>query len=83
AGLGTLVQSSPRLLTVATLGGAAFLAAYGLLAARRALHPGILVAADDGSANKHGGLGLKATRAAALAFTFLNPHVYLDTVVLV
>lgn len=78
AGLGTLVQSSPRLLTVATLGGAAFLAVYGLLAARRALHPGVLVAAGDGS-----GKGLKATLAAALAFTFLNPHVYLDTVVLV
>ncbi|QCI65048.1 LysE/ArgO family amino acid transporter [Phreatobacter stygius] len=78
AGLGTLVQSSPRLLTVATLGGAAFLAAYGWLAARRAFHPGSLVAAGNGAAD-----GLKATLATALALTFLNPHVYLDTVVLV
>ena len=77
AGLGTLVRSSPGLLTVATLGGATFLAAYGALAARRALNPGTLVAA----AGHAGDLG--ATIAAALAFTWLNPHVYLDTVVLV
>ena len=77
AGLGTLVQSSPGLLTVATLGGATFLAAYGVLAARRALNPGTLVAAAG-----HAG-DLRATIAAALAFTWLNPHVYLDTVVLV
>ena len=73
AGLGGLVARSPTLLTVATLGGAAFLLAYGLLAARRALRPARLTAAEEGEA----GLG------RAVAFTFLNPHVYLDTVVLV
>ena len=78
AGLGTLVQSSPRLITAATLGGALFLAGYAVKAARRALAPGRLTA---GNGAAPGGLG--QVLAAALAFTFLNPHVYLDTVVLV
>jgi L-lysine exporter family protein LysE/ArgO len=78
AGLGTLVQSSPLLIATATLGGALFLAAYGVKAALRALDPGQLTA-DAGAAPA----GLGPTLAAALAFTFLNPHVYLDTVVLV
>lgn len=77
AGLGGLVARSPVLLTVATLGGAAFLLAYGLLAAKRALRPARLTAAEEGEA------GLGRVVAATLAFTFLNPHVYLDTVVLV
>lgn len=77
AGLGTVVARSPQLLTVATLGGAAFLLAYGLMAARRALTPSRLTAAPAGEA------GLGRVIAATLAFTFLNPHVYLDTVVLV
>lgn len=78
AGLGTLVSASPVLLAVATWGGALFLLAYGLMAARRALHPGRLEAARDGAATD-----LRRVVAATLAFTFLNPHVYLDTVVLV
>jgi L-lysine exporter family protein LysE/ArgO len=77
AGLGTLVSASPVLLAVATLGGAVFLAAYAVKAARRALAPGSLAAAPPAD----GDLG--RTVAATLAFTFLNPHVYLDTVVLV
>jgi L-lysine exporter family protein LysE/ArgO len=77
AGLGRLVQSAPSLLTFVTLAGAAFLFAYGVVAFRRALHPGQLLAAKPGEA------GLAATIAACLAFTFLNPHVYLDTVVLI
>jgi len=77
AGLGTLVSASPVLLAVATLGGAAFLAAYAVKAALRALSPGSLAAAAAEEAD------LGRTVAATLAFTFLNPHVYLDTVVLV
>ncbi|MCZ8316636.1 LysE/ArgO family amino acid transporter [Phreatobacter sp.] len=77
AGLGTLVSASPVLLTVATLGGATFLAVYAVKAALRALSPGSLEAASRDEAD------LGRTVAAALAFTFLNPHVYLDTVVLV
>lgn len=77
AGLGRLVQSSPELLTVVTLAGAAFVFLYGAIAFRRALHPGRLLATAAEEA------GLAATVAAGLAFTFLNPHVYLDTVVLI
>ncbi|MBP0573214.1 LysE family transporter, partial [Mycobacterium tuberculosis] len=61
----------------ATFGGAAFLFVYGFVAARRAMRPGTLEAAGNG------GAGLMPTLAICLGFTFLNPHVYLDTVVLV
>lgn len=77
AGLGTLVATSPRLITAVAAGGALFLFAYAALAFARAARPGTLRAASTGAD------GLKAAVAACLAFTFLNPHVYLDTVVLV
>ena len=76
-GLGTLVHEAPALLTVVSLGGAAFLAVYGLLSFRRALRPGALAPAERVTP------GLAATVATCLALTFLNPHVYLDTVVLI
>lgn len=77
AGLGTLVARSPVLIGVVTLGGAVFLFAYAVMAFRRAFHPDVLHAAR-GAAE-----GMKAAVATCLAFTFLNPHVYLDTVLLV
>jgi L-lysine exporter family protein LysE/ArgO len=58
-------------------GGAAFLLCYAVLAARRALRPGAL-GADAGGA----GVPAATALATALALTWLNPHVYLDTVVL-
>ena len=75
-GLGTLITTRPALVTIATWGGAAFLLWYASVALRRALAPEALVAGDgrDG--------GLKAAVLTCLGFTFLNPHVYLDTVVL-
>ena len=76
AGLGTLVSSSPMLVKAVSVGGAAFLFAYAAIAFRRAWRPQALHAAGTGGGN------LKAAIAACLAFTFLNPHVYLDTVVL-
>lgn len=76
AGLGALVTSHPAALTVTRVGGAAFLAVMGFAAARRALRPGHLAAASAAPAAR-GGVVL-----ACLGFTFLNPHVYLDTVVL-
>lgn len=76
AGLGTLIATSPRLIAAVTVGGALFLFAYAALAFSRAARPGALHAAKTGAD------GLKAAVAACLAFTFLNPHVYLDTVVL-
>jgi L-lysine exporter family protein LysE/ArgO len=76
AGLGTLVQQSPTLLSVVTVGGTIFLFVYGAQSFLRAIRPGTLEP-ERGSAGK-----LSAAIAACLAFTFLNPHVYLDTVLL-
>lgn len=76
AGLGTLVSSSPLLIQLVTLAGAAFLFAYAAIAFYRAWRPQALHATGSGRTS------LKAAIAACLAFTFLNPHVYLDTVVL-
>ena len=76
AGGGALVQQYPVALEVARIGGALFLAAYALFAARRALHPAAMLPLDAPS------LSLPAALATCFGFTFLNPHVYLDTVVL-
>ncbi|MEZ0340483.1 LysE/ArgO family amino acid transporter [Mycobacterium sp. pV006] len=76
AGLGALIAAHPGVLTVATYGGAAFLIGYAVLAARRALRPGTLTPADSAPA------GLTGAVLTCLALTFLNPHVYLDTVIL-
>ncbi len=76
AGLGTLIAASPRLIAVVTVGGAAFLLAYAAIALRRALRPSAMQAAARGEER------LRPAVLACLAFTFLNPHVYLDTVVL-
>ncbi len=76
-GLGSLIQGSPVLLEVFRWGGALFLLVYGALAARRAwLGPDQAL-----HANKQGA-SLSATLGSTLAMTYLNPHVYLDTVVL-
>ncbi|HEX6337723.1 MAG TPA: LysE/ArgO family amino acid transporter [Jiangellaceae bacterium] len=76
AGLGALVTAHPVVTEVIRYGGAAFLIGYGLLAVRRASRPGTLVASDQASGT------LRAALLTCLGFTFLNPHVYLDTVVL-
>lgn len=76
AGFGALVAAHPDIVTLTTLGGAAFLIGYGLLAVRRAAKPGTLTPADAAPAR------LTAVLATCLALTFLNPHVYLDTVIL-
>ena len=76
-GLGAIVASSPGAVRVVSVAGAVFLAAYSVLAFRRALRPGALEAATRGET------ALWPAILACLAFTFLNPHVYLDTVLLV
>jgi len=74
-GMGALVQAAPVAMVVVRMLGAAFLVVYGLWAARRALRPGTLVVtgASDGT-------GLRVAVGTVLALTWLNPHVYLDTV---
>ena len=76
AGFGALIRSAPTLLSVARYGGALFLLVYGAMAARRALRPQTM------QVDPSVGASLGAAMAACLAFTFLNPHVYLDTVIL-
>ncbi len=76
-GLGSLVQAAPGLLDLMRIGGAGFLLVYGLLAARRAWRPSVIDADPAG-----GPTSLRTTIATCLALTWLNPHVYLDTVIL-
>lgn len=76
AGFGSLVAASPILLAVVGLGGAAFLGAYGVHAFRRALRPGALSPLEAPAAP------FLRTMITVAALTFLNPHVYLDTVML-
>jgi L-lysine exporter family protein LysE/ArgO len=75
-GFGALITTHPDIVTIARLGGAAFLVSYGLLAARRASKPSTLTPSQTAPARLAGVL------LTCLALTFLNPHVYLDTVVL-
>ena len=78
AGLGAIIEQSPLALTVIRIGGAAFLFWYAIVALRRAMNPEAMDVAGKGGQGS-----LKAALATCLAFTFLNPHVYLDTVLLV
>jgi L-lysine exporter family protein LysE/ArgO len=76
-GIGTLVEQAPVVLDVVKWGGVAFLLGYAALALRRAVRTEVLRAGESGAGSS---LGAALTMAAAL--TFLNPHVYLDTVLL-
>jgi len=77
AGFGALVTALPWLSPAMRYGGALFLAAYGLrsLWAAWRNRSGLDPAADEPKS-------LGATVLTCLAFTWLNPHVYLDTLVL-
>jgi L-lysine exporter family protein LysE/ArgO len=79
-GFGALVIRFPALTAVAAWGGAAFLLVYGALAFRSALKPGVLHAEAPSGARDPG--TLSAALGTTLAVSLLNPHVYLDTVVL-
>lgn len=73
AGFGAIVRQWPQAVTVAAVVGGIFLLGYGFLAARRAFTPsGMQV--DGGTSNR--------PVLTVLALTWLNPHVYLDTVLL-
>lgn len=81
-GLSQALGQSPGLARALALVGAVFLAVYGWQAMQRARHAHRLTAAEGGGTGA-GGLGRGAAVAQAAAFTLLNPHVYLDTVLLV
>jgi L-lysine exporter family protein LysE/ArgO len=78
AGLAQLLGDRPWLAAALTLGGAVFLAAYGARALWRSRKPSALHAAEG-----HSAISLPQALAQTAAFTLLNPHVYLDTVLLV
>ncbi|WP_431795137.1 LysE/ArgO family amino acid transporter [Microbacterium enclense] len=89
SGVGAVVAAVPWLLDVVRWAGAAFLVGYGAVAARRALRPSGAVLHVDEASPADGAVHTRTattTRAAAiltcLALTWLNPHVYLDTVFL-
>jgi len=93
AGLGFVIASAPWLVVVARWAGALFLLTYGLLAARRAWRGGETGLDAEGADGASIGTGtggtatLTRTRLApvvltVLALTWLNPHVYLDTVLM-
>ncbi|MDR1266744.1 MAG: LysE/ArgO family amino acid transporter [Propionibacteriaceae bacterium] len=75
--LGAVVERTPLALDVMRWAGVVFLLGYAGLALRRALRPTAL--ASDG---RSGSLSLGKVLAQGAAFTFLNPHVYLDTMLL-
>ncbi|MGV9826044.1 LysE/ArgO family amino acid transporter [Gordonia sp. NPDC003429] len=77
AGLGALVSAHPAVVTLAKVLGGAYVIVLGLLAARRCLRGSAAIAAEPAAA---GTTSRWVAVGAALALTWLNPHVYLDTV---
>ncbi|MDE0867719.1 MAG: LysE/ArgO family amino acid transporter [Aquiluna sp.] len=75
-GLGAVIESVPWLLVVLRFGGAAYLVWFGISSIRRAISPSVLDASGQAKSNLAKAIG------TAAALTFLNPHVYIDTVIL-
>lgn len=78
AGFGSLATYVPWFEPVMRYGGAAFLIVYGAMSMRSAWRGGSALVTANGSSS-----GLVTSLMTVLAFTWLNPHVYLDTVVLI
>lgn len=76
AGIGVVVERVPWALTAVTWAGVGFLTWYGVRSLWQARRPGALRAEGRGEGS------LRRALLGALALTWLNPHVYLDTVVL-
>ncbi|GAN79489.1 LysE/ArgO family amino acid transporter [Acidocella aminolytica] len=75
-GVGAFVGAAPRFTMLLTLGGCVFLTWHGVTALRRL---SVVSKVEIGAGN---GLTLRRAIASTAGFTFLNPHVYLDTVLL-
>ncbi|MER7966359.1 LysE/ArgO family amino acid transporter [Streptomyces ardesiacus] len=76
-GVGAVVVAWPGALTAVGWIGGAFLLGYGALAARRVFRPAGALRADGDAAGSR-----RRAVLTCLALTWLNPHVYLDTVFL-
>jgi len=74
-GLGVVIAAAPVAIIVIRVLGSGFLIVYGLFAARRAIRPGALVVSTVVAST-----GMRVAVVTVLALTWLNPHVYLDTV---
>jgi L-lysine exporter family protein LysE/ArgO len=79
AGVGTLIAQNVVLTAMAAWGGALFLFVYGALALKAAIWPQI---EEIGPGSEIPKRSLSSLLSATAAFSLLNPHVYLDTVVL-
>lgn len=77
-GGGALLSQNESLLIAVTLGGIAFLTGYGLLALKSAFKP----SRQQKSSSEITARGKRTVILGALAVTVLNPHLYLDTVVI-
>ncbi|RNM17600.1 amino acid transporter [Nocardioides pocheonensis] len=77
AGLGVLVDHAPDLLATTKILGAAFLLGYAAPALRRVASPRSLHAEREDARPAYG-----RVLVSAVLLTWLNPHVYLDTVLL-
>ncbi|MDQ4051126.1 MAG: LysE family transporter [Actinomycetota bacterium] len=75
-GIGVVVEEAPWAIDVVRWLGVAFLTAYGVLSLLKARRADTLEAARQGPATRN------RAAATAMALTWLNPHVYLDTVLL-
>ncbi|WP_368184413.1 LysE/ArgO family amino acid transporter [Aestuariibius sp. HNIBRBA575] len=78
AGMGSLSQAFPLFETVMRWGGAAFLFWYGATNFKSAWRGGASLKSGQGE-----GMSRKTALLTLAALTWLNPHVYLDTVVLI
>ncbi len=84
AGVGTLIAQSPTLRMIAAWGGALFLFSFGVIATRAAFRAqsNAWDEADNEARITTGKYsGVKGAMITAAGFSLLNPHVYLDTVV--
>ncbi|MFI4938549.1 MAG: LysE/ArgO family amino acid transporter [Candidatus Berkiellales bacterium] len=77
-GIGEFILDFPRFSNIMLWGGAAFLTWYGIRSFRSVFHPHVLVASVENPSQA----GKMATFLALLGFTFLNPHTYIDTFLL-
>ncbi len=81
AGVGSVVHARPVTLTVVGLAGGTFLVCYGVLALRRVFRPATMTA-DSTPADAAAAGSRRRAVLTCLVMTWLNPHVYLDTVLL-
>lgn len=77
SGIGTIVERAPTVVDVVRWLGVAFLTWYGVRTLREVRRPSGLAAGEDRRR-----LSLRGAVGRAVALTWLNPHVYLDTVLL-